>query len=173
MNKNFNNFTVCVVTCSCVYLSLFFTSTYLGGVTEMRAFLGSSVALLTNIGSGFQQTIFKFGSEFRQLIADFPMTTASAIVTLINGIAVNVSLTTFCVITVLTSTIAGLVFDKQLVFDVTTSMYSPFAEATLAIWKIISKPSNLVSYGIFYLLVTVFPQLLDAIRAVASNGQKL
>ncbi len=84
-----------------------------------------------------------------------------------------VSLTTLCVITVLAATIAGLVFDKQLVFDITTSMYSPIAEATLAIWKILSKPSNLISYGIFYLSVTVFPQLTDAIRAVVLEGQKL
>ena len=101
------------------------------------------------------------------------MSIATAIVALIDGVAERFSLTTFCIITVTTSTIAGILFDKQLVFDITSAIYTPFADAIVAVWNTISKPSNLVTYGLVYLLVTVFPQLPDAIKAVVLKGQKL
>ena len=53
------------------------------------------------------------------------------------------------------------------------ALYKNIEYAIKEIWSKVSDPNNLISYGVFVVLVAFVPQLPEAIKAVALKIQKL
>jgi len=146
-----NPLNVVLLCATLVYLSLFFGVMAMGGLPEIKLFLHSSEQFFLTAGDNILLAV------------------ATAVVKLVEGISYNISLPAYCVFVSTATIVAGLIFDKDTVFLISQAIFQPLSDAVIAIWKVVSKPSNLVSYGIFYLLVSVLPKLPDVIL----KGQKL
>jgi hypothetical protein len=69
--------------------------------------------------------------------------------------------------------LVGSYTDLNRTLDVLEKIATPAVKATIAAWTTFSNPENLLSYAFFYVMVTVFPAIPDAIKAVALKAQKL
>ena len=157
-----NPLNVVLLCATFVYLSLFFGVMVMGGLPEIKLFLHSSEQFFLTAGDNILLPVATAGDTILFAVA-------AAVVKLIEGISYNISLPAYCVFVSTATIVAGLIFDKDTVFLISQAIFQPLSDAVIAIWKVVSKPSNLVSYGIFYLLVSVLPKLPDVIL----KGQKL
>ena len=171
-----NNFSVVVLSMVAVYMLLFYTAVYLGGLEEMKLFLNSTVTFLISFGAvvdHLSTVVDHLSMSFGTVVDRLLGSLAQNIVVLIAGISSSTSLLAFSVTSVTITTILGLIFDRSMVYKISHDLFVPVSEAASAVWKVVSSPSNLLRYGIFYIMITVFPQLPDAIKSVALKSEKL
>lgn len=176
--------TVSIVTGGVVYLSIFFAVLNTGGLDEARSFLNGSLSLLHNLGSGMENlgsgliTLlesfgrgiqYAMGEGVERLLTAF----ASTLVILIDGTARSVTpVAMFSTITLL-AVIVWLIHDRDLVFTISQQVLTPISVVIERVWVAFSNPNNLVSYGVFYLMIFVVPKIPDAIQAVVLKSHKL
>jgi hypothetical protein len=76
-------------------------------------------------------------------------------------------------VSVLGILVGGLFHDYNVTVGVCSDIVSPCRDACVAVWAVISNPRNLLSYGMFFVLVTTIPKFPEALQSAMLKGQKL
>jgi hypothetical protein len=130
-----NNFSVVVLSMVAVYMLLFYTAVYLGGLEEMKLFLNSTVTFLMSFGAvvdHLSTVVDHLSMSFGTVVDRLLGSLAQNIVVLIAGISSSTSLLAFSVTSVTITTILGLIFDRSMVYKISHDLFVPVSEAASA-----------------------------------------
>ena len=64
----------------------------------------------------------------------------------------------------------SLAYDSKGTIEGLVAFSSSISNATQILYKSLSDPSKLIQYGIFYIMVTIFPKIPDAVQAALLKG---
>ena len=172
-------------TLAATYLTLFSIITYVGGIQESRSFLKSSSNTLMLIGGSIRDFVHAFGSNIRDFINGLGNGLLTCYSLFLSALENDLSsklferpissiIVSFCrnvsdfqlvFVTAVGFLVASLVIDRDGTSAALASIGSSFLNAAAILSQNFSDPSKLIQYGFFYVMVTVFPKIPDAVQA--------
>lgn len=167
-----NTSSIFVISASTVYVILFLSIVLIGGLPEAKLFLQQSFSVLSGFGNTVALMVSELGQSWTPrmteiigalVVVKLPMSLAQVFVAIVEKLATNISLFGFLSSTIVLTVIAGFIFDQS-ALRIMGNVFDPIQMALVAVWKVISDPQKLVSYALFYAIVTTVAIL---------KGQKL
>jgi hypothetical protein len=141
---------------------------------EVKSFGAEVKFLLVSFGGGLTSFINQYTETVTNAIATLMMAFANTIVCMAEGLVNKQFFLMFSVgFVMMIVFLIGLILDRESMLSIAVDLYPPISAAVSAIWGIVSVPSNLIQFAIFYVLVSVVPKLPAAMEAAVTKSQKV
>jgi len=193
----------CAITCAVICIALagglifvvLFTFAFFAG--DAHLFLETSKEMLLyftrplmSMGDGIMTIMFSMGDSILTIIRDFGTgclefvsngairNITSSLLEPLADVALpffqSMTLSGTVTVSVLGILVGGLFHDYNVTVGLCSDIVSPCRDACVAVWAVIFNPRNLLSYGMFFVLVTTIPKFPEALQsAVLKEGQRL